>query len=193
MTRIKSHVWRRTIVDWTGDWREWSCRRSTLLRLHVLHMLHTAHSRVLSQYRSIRFAAIDEDRPSTAGVFEILNNNIVFKRGNENAHAASRVRIDHFVPQLFLFHVHNDVSHRSPNPVVAVSLFSPLRLPLYRGDRWISKSNVFEFCFTSEFRRLSYLAPGTIRTNIKLYAIQGDRSSYRKEVEFIWTTPNCRE
>ena len=69
-------------------------------------------------------------------------------------------------------------SHIEILPFLAVTVsFFPF--PLQGGDRWISRSNVFEFRSPLEFlisRRVRF------RRNIKLYA-RGDRSPYRKGVE----------
>lgn len=151
---------------------------------YYVYTCYTCYTRrvfsCLSQCLSIRFAAIDDrgwrGRSPTIGAFEILNNSIVFKRGNEARMSAASESITtlsgFFIPW---FH-RNDVPHRNPIPVVArfpfsLSLSPPFPSTLQR--RPLNIKNVFEFCFTSEFRRLPYLAPSTSRTNVKLYCDPG--------------------
>lgn len=169
---------------WDADWRERLYHWSTLLRLHVLHMLRARlyrHISLWSQRSMRKFRA-----------FKILNNNAVFINGKIKG--TSNVAFESIMTLFasFSFRVHNGVGF----PLLfyrehlSLSLFFSL-LFLYfffSFDHRIRRSNDL-----SEFWSLPYLAPGTIQWNIKLYAIRRDRSSYGKGSNSTRRPRNCGE
>lgn len=161
-------------VDGTSDWREWSCRAGQRYYIYTCYTRVTRRASVpltislCSSRRSMR--TVVRDCPA----FEVLNNNVIFKRKNK-ARMSTAVWIDQLCTSAFLFHVHNDVSHRDHPHIRSRHrcFIFLLPFPFRGGGRWISRSNIFEFRSPPEFRCLPYLASSTIRWNIKLYARPG--------------------